>query len=160
MNTASLNTAQATNTENTITYSHEKWQLQKYGWKIKGFNVTLLNKPPSQEVQIPREYRSTWFQALAIAKIKSLLSWDITQCSLVVTIVLGQPIRPIFRGQIDNLHWVQALTVPMHLGLIEGSFVPHNLISAQDSPVPLPKFQMTPRLKIFVSSGFKKGTQI
>jgi hypothetical protein len=36
-----------------------------------------------------------------------------------------------------------------------GPFVPHNLISAQDSPVPLPKFQMAP-----MSSGSKKGTQI
>jgi len=38
--------------------------------------------------------------------------------------------------------------------------VPHNLISAQESPVPLPKFQMAPRLKILMSSGSKKGTQI
>jgi len=49
---------------------------------------------------------------------------------------------------------------PMHLGLIVGPFVPHNLISAQESPVPLPKFQMAPRLKILMSSGSKKGTQI
>jgi hypothetical protein len=35
----------------------------------------------------------------------------------------------------------------MHLGLIDGPFVPCNLISAQDSPVPLAKFQMAPRLK-------------
>jgi len=50
--------------------------------------------------------------------------------------------------------------VPMHLGLIDGSFVPHNLISAQENPVPLPKFQMVPRLKILTSSVSKKGTQI
>ena len=48
----------------------------------------------------------------------------------------------------------------MHLDLTHGPFVPHNLISAQESPVPLPKFQMVPRLKISVSSGSKKGTQI
>ena len=60
----------------------------------------------------------------------------------------------------DDLHWVSALTVPMHLGLIDGPFVPHNLISAQESPVPLTKFQMAPRLKISVSSTSKKGTQI
>ena len=59
-----------------------------------------------------------------------------------------------------DLHWVQALMVPMHLGLIDGPFVPHNLISAQESPVPLPKFQMASRLKILMSSGSKKGTQI
>jgi hypothetical protein len=46
----------------------------------------------------------------------------------------------------------------MHLGLIDGPFVPHNLISTQESPVPLLKFQMTPILKM--ASGSKKGTQI
>ena len=50
--------------------------------------------------------------------------------------------------------------VPMHLGLKDGPFVPHNLISVQESPVSLPEFQMAPRLKILMSSGSKKGTQI
>ena len=45
----------------------------------------------------------------------------------------------------------------MHL---DRQSVPHNLISAQKSPVPLPKFQMAPRLIILTSSGSKKGTQI
>jgi hypothetical protein len=48
----------------------------------------------------------------------------------------------------------------MHLGLIRGPFVHHNLISSQESPVPLPKFQMAPRLKILMSSWSKKGTQL
>jgi hypothetical protein len=48
----------------------------------------------------------------------------------------------------------------MYLGLTDGPFLPHNLISAQESAVPLPKFQMTPRIKILMSSGSKKGTQI
>ena len=61
---------------------------------------------------------------------------------------------------IINLHWVRALTVPMHLGFLDGPFVPHSLISAQESPDPLPKFQMAPRLKILMPSGSKKGTQI
>jgi hypothetical protein len=38
--------------------------------------------------------------------------------------------------------------------------MPHNLISAQESPVPLPKFYMASRLKILISSGSKKGTRI
>jgi hypothetical protein len=50
--------------------------------------------------------------------------------------------------------------VPMYLGLVGGPSVPHNLISALESPVPLPKFQMAPRLKFLMSSGSKKGTQI
>ena len=62
-------------------------------------------------------------------------------------------------GLID-LHWVRALTAPMHLCLIDGPFVPHNLVSSLESPVPLPKFQMDPRLKILMSYGSKKGTQI
>jgi len=48
----------------------------------------------------------------------------------------------------------------MHLSLIDRPFVPHNLISTQESPVPLLKFQMAPRLKILMASGSKKGTQI
>jgi hypothetical protein len=48
----------------------------------------------------------------------------------------------------------------MHLDLIEGPFVPHNLISTQESTVPLLKFQMAPRLKILMASSSKKGTQI
>jgi hypothetical protein len=47
--------------------------------------------------------------------------------------------------------------VPMHL---DRPFVPHNLVSAQGSPVPLIKFQMAHRLKILKLSGSKKGTQI
>ena len=35
--------------------------------------------------------------------------------------------------------------VLMHLGLTDGPFVPHNLISTQNSPVPLLKFHMVPR---------------
>jgi len=50
--------------------------------------------------------------------------------------------------------------VPMHLGLIDGHFVPHNLTSAQESPAPLLMFQMATRLKILMASRFKKGTQI
>jgi hypothetical protein len=38
--------------------------------------------------------------------------------------------------------------------------VPHNLISTQESPVPLLKFQMAPRLKILMASSSTKGTQI
>jgi hypothetical protein len=59
-----------------------------------------------------------------------------------------------------DLRWVRALMVPMHLGLIDGPLVPHTLISAQESPIPLPKFQMAPRLKISMSAGSIGGTQI
>ena len=48
----------------------------------------------------------------------------------------------------------------MYLGLIDGSFVPHNLISTQYSPVPLLKFQMARRRKIITAFGSKTGTQI
>jgi len=58
----------------------------------------------------------------------------------------------------DDCIWVWALTIPMHLGNINGPFVPHNPISAQGTPVPLLKFQMTPRLKLLMSSGSKVCT--
>jgi len=48
----------------------------------------------------------------------------------------------------------------MHLDLIDWHFVPHNLISAQENPAPLPKFQMAPRLRLLMSYGSEKGTQI
>ena len=50
--------------------------------------------------------------------------------------------------------------VLINLGLIDGPFVPHNLISTQESQIPLLKFQMVPRLKTLMDSGSKKGTQI
>jgi hypothetical protein len=46
----------------------------------------------------------------------------------------------------------------MHLGPIDGP-VPYNLISTQDSTVPLLKFQMPPRLKILMAFVSKKETQ-
>ena len=52
-----------------------------------------------------------------------------------------------------GLHWVPALKVPLHLGLIIRLFVPQNLISNQDSPVPLPELQMAPRFKTLMCSG-------
>ena len=39
-------------------------------------------------------------------------------------------------------------------------FVTHNLISSQDSSVPLPQFQMAPRLNILMSSGSKRNPDI
>jgi hypothetical protein len=50
--------------------------------------------------------------------------------------------------------------VPMHLGLRDGPSVPHNQILTQESPVPLLKFQMAPRLKILMVTRSKKGTQM
>jgi len=44
----------------------------------------------------------------------------------------------------------------MHLGLKNRPFEPHNLVSVQESPVPLLKFQMAHRLKLLMSSGSKK----
>jgi hypothetical protein len=55
-----------------------------------------------------------------------------------------------------DLQWVWTLMVLMHLGLIDRSFAPHNLISAHESPVPLSKIQMASRLNILMSSGSKK----
>jgi hypothetical protein len=48
----------------------------------------------------------------------------------------------------------------MHLGLTDGPFVSHNLLSTQENPVPLPKSQMAPCLKNLMPSGSMKGAQI
>jgi hypothetical protein len=44
----------------------------------------------------------------------------------------------------------------MHPGLKNGPFVPHNLIPGQGNPVPSLKFQVTPRLRLLITSGLKK----
>ena len=79
---------------------------------------------------------------LMIRKITPVVFWVMITCSMVDDY-----------NRLIDWHWVRALMVPMHPGLIDWPFVPHNLISAQDSPVPLPKFQMAPRLNILMSSG-------
>jgi hypothetical protein len=57
----------------------------------------------------------------------------------------------------DDLQWVRALTVPRYLGLIDRPFVSHNLISASGEPCAFTKVpDGLPRLKILISSGFKK----
>jgi len=80
---------------------------------------------------------------------------------LIMVNIIFQSVAVWFchKGRLTDLHWVRDLTFLMHLGLIDGPFVPHNLISTQESPVALPKFQMTLRFKILMSSGFKEGTQ-
>jgi hypothetical protein len=50
--------------------------------------------------------------------------------------------------------------VLMHLGVRDRPFMPHNMVSAEESPVPVSKFQMAPRLKILTSSRFNKRTLI
>ena len=57
-------------------------------------------------------------------------------------------------------NWLIDLHRVRDLDLIDEPFVPHNLISTQENPVPLLKFQMAPRLNSLMSSGSKKGTQI
>ena len=57
-----------------------------------------------------------------------------------------------------DLHWVRALTVLIHLGLM-ALCAPYSDISSGD-PCPVTKFQMAPRLKILMSSGSKKGIQL
>ena len=98
------------------------------------------------------------------AYFHSLLSYGLIYCtnfSYSTNILwLQNKVLTIIIGWLIDLYWVRALTVPMHLDLTDRPFVPHNLISAQESTVPLPKFQMAPRFKILMSSGSKKGTKI
>jgi hypothetical protein len=59
-----------------------------------------------------------------------------------------------------HLHWFRAPVVPMHLGLTDGPNVPHTLLSAQESPTTLTKYQMASGLKILISFGYMKRTRI
>jgi hypothetical protein len=77
-----------------------------------------------------------------------------------ITIRMGHLFQAALFDWLTDLQWDRTLTVPTDLGLIDRPFVPHNLISAQESPVPLPEFQMAPRHKTWKSSGSKKWTQI
>jgi hypothetical protein len=87
----------------------------------------------------------------------------VASCELHITIAST---LYIFLSQtFTDSQWVQALTVPMHLGLIHMPFVPHNLLSAQDSPGQPCSFTKVPdvpqpRLNILMSSGSEKETQI
>ena len=92
-------------------------------------------------------------------KITKLKSW-IWSSLLPESYIFHHCWYPWLIDWLTEWHWVRGLTVLMHLGLIDRPFVPHNLISVQERPGPLLKFQMPPRLKILMSSGSKKGTQI
>jgi hypothetical protein len=95
-----------------------------------------------------------------LLKLEDIFSVQHVLCLPFALCILYAHFHASFGTLLIGLHWIPALTVPMHLGLRDGPFVPHNLISAQESTVPLPTFQMAPRLKILMSSGSKKGTQI
>jgi hypothetical protein len=56
--------------------------------------------------------------------------------------------------------WVRVLTVPMPLGLIDGPFVPHNLLPAQWSPFPCQSSRWPPDLTFNVLWVQEKETQI
>ena len=51
---------------------------------------------------------------------------------------------------------VRALTVPMHLGLKSGPFVPHNLMPVWGNPLALLKFRKAPIIRLLTSSGSKE----
>jgi hypothetical protein len=58
-----------------------------------------------------------WFDVVTPVLIKVQFFWDVITCRSEDWLI--------------DLHWVQAITVPMHLGLINGPFVSDNQISAQ-----------------------------
>jgi hypothetical protein len=91
----------------------------------------LRRRPPNHEQRLSREF-----------------------CLAVVTVLLcsGLLVYWFIYYLLIFLQLVRAHMVLMHLGLIDRPFLPHNLISAQESPVPLPKFQMAPRHKILTLS--------
>jgi hypothetical protein len=92
--------------------------------------------------------------------VSVLITWGHTAIKISYTdswvLIQGCGLDNQWGGSWIDLHWVWAPMVPMHPGLIDGPFVPHNLISAQESPVPLPQFQMVLRLKTQCPLGPRK----
>jgi len=66
--------------------------------------------------------------------------------ALMVLMHLGLISGPLVPHNLISAQGSIWALVLMHLGLISRPLVPHNLISVQGSPVPLLKFQMAPRL--------------
>ena len=90
--------------------------------------------------------------SLHISGIK--LSCNVLSATLyVVFFLIYHKLATKYTRQIDRFALGSGPMVPMHWGLIDEPFVPHNLISAQESPVSLSKFLMAPRLEILMSSG-------
>jgi len=75
-------------------------------------------------------------------------------------ILSGSKCGLVANSLIDWFTLVSSPYGPNALERIDQPFVPLNLVSAQESPVPLPKFQMTPRLKNVMFSGSKKRPHI
>jgi hypothetical protein len=80
----------------------------------------------------------------------------ISVCTQFHHLLFGRPLSFLPCGLLFLIDWlidwlalVSSPYAPMHLGPTDRPFVIHNLISAQESPVPLPKFQMAPN-RIFV----------
>ena len=138
--------------------SNEPWQTQGSILNIKRllYSTNLQNTSHNIQNNIKmhekQEFLEAWTilnikaQAHSITEVINLTSWKMESDWLIDWLI--------------DWHWVQALTVLIHLGLTDRPFGPHNLISVQESLVPLPKFQMAPRLKILMSSGSNKGTQM
>jgi len=49
---------------------------------------------------------------ITISLLRPTLFWDVMQCMLVVVYVSGQPIRPIFKGQVVHEEWLLGLFDP------------------------------------------------
>jgi hypothetical protein len=67
--------------------------------KAVGREAVRLPSPPSKGLL---SMTSLWFYlSTQMFTPRSALFWDVTQCRLIVTNISGQPINPIFKGQLD-----------------------------------------------------------
>jgi hypothetical protein len=95
------------------------------------------------------EWENTVWSGSKAARQKGMWGiWDtfLRILSLVNREIYGQVLGVVVDDD-DDLQWVRAPKFPMNLGLIDRSFVSYILISAQDSPVPLPKLRWPPDFK-------------
>ena len=80
----------------------------------------------------------------------SPVAWMSVCCECCV--LSGRGLCDELIGWLIDYHWVWAHKFPIHLGLIDGPFVLHNLISTQEEPDPLLEVPDGPRLQNLMAS--------
>ena len=104
-------------------------------------HVSVMWPPPYQNQRGAERTMCLWVCHKIQQKLKFILQFDsyiVAFCSLSVS---------IDRLALSSSPYGPDAPRPY------GPLCPHNLISAQNSPVPLPKFQMTPRFKLLKPTG-------
>ena len=146
---------------------NERWN-NKFCYKAASCWLFLLSifiefffiKIPRDYIYLSRFYNTEFIYRVSSSFIIILLNFIYLFIYLFIKVSLhcidmGFLYQSDERIELNGI-WVRALPVPMHKGPQDRPFVPHILISAQENPVPLPKFQMAPVFSFLISSRSKK----